>query len=103
MQRHLDPAARHLGDDVPHDAERDGGAVVVRGGAHPAAHTPRSLCYSQQQCCLSPLTSDSGGWPECDVSGPGVQCRLQTGAVSRNGGIVLSSSFIQLARGGEGG
>ena len=42
-------------------------------------------------------TLDSGGWPECDVSGPGVQCRLQTGAVSRNGGIVLSSSFIQLA------
>ena len=39
----LDPAARHLGDDVPHDAERDGGVVVVRGGAHPAAHTPRSL------------------------------------------------------------
>ena len=80
MQRHLDPAARHLGDDVPHDAERDGGAVVVRGGAHPAAHNPRSLCYSQQQCCWSPV--DSGLWrlagrsAMCRGQVPSVGCRL---------------------------
>ena len=103
MQRHLDPAARHLGDDVPHDAERDGGAVVVRGGAHPAAHNPRSLCYSQQQCCWSPV--DSGLWRLAGVRCVGARCPVSAADWRGVTQWRDSSEFIlhTTCRGGKGG
>ena len=51
MQRHLDPAARHLSDDVPHDAEGDGGVVRGCGGrAHPGGDRPGALLDTDWWC-----------------------------------------------------